>query len=160
MPETTPRGLTRLAFGGDYNPEQWPESVWPEDVRLMREAGVNLATVGVFAWAWVEPAEGVYAFDRLDRILDGLHSGGVSVDLATATASPPAWFSHAYPETLPVDAGVEAVRRRHADGRTYLFLMNHADAPADVEATGIDLLTGAAWTGRLDSGGVAVLREG
>ena len=92
-----------LWYGGDYNPEQWPESVWPEDVRLMREAGVNLATVGVFAWAWLEPAEGVYAFDRLDRILDALHAGGISVDLATATASPPAWFSHAYPETLPVD---------------------------------------------------------
>jgi beta-galactosidase len=94
-----------LWFGGDYNPEQWPESVWPEDVALMREARVNLATVGVFAWAWLEPAEGEYAFDRLDRILDGLHAGGISVDLATATASPPAWFSHAYPETLPVDAG-------------------------------------------------------
>ncbi|MGN9906284.1 beta-galactosidase [Phytohabitans sp. LJ34] len=94
-----------LWYGGDYNPEQWPESVWPEDVRLMREAGVNLATVGVFAWAWLEPAEGVYTFDRLDRILDGLHAGGISVDLATATASPPAWFSHAYPEILPVDAG-------------------------------------------------------
>jgi len=92
-----------LWFGGDYNPEQWPESVWPEDVRLMREAGINLATVGVFAWAWLEPAEGEYAFDRLDRILDGLHAGGISVDLATATASPPAWFSHAYPEILPVD---------------------------------------------------------
>ncbi|MDQ7903244.1 beta-galactosidase [Phytohabitans sp. ZYX-F-186] len=98
-------GLVALWFGGDYNPEQWPESVWPEDVRLMREAGVNLATVGVFAWAWLEPAEGVYAFDRLDRVLDGLHAGGIRVDLATATASPPAWFSHAYPETLPVDAG-------------------------------------------------------
>nr|WP_308784450.1 beta-galactosidase [Phytohabitans houttuyneae] len=94
-----------LWYGGDYNPEQWPESVWPEDVRLMREAGVNLATVGVFAWAWLEPAEGEYAFDRLDRILDGLHAGGIRVDLATATASPPAWFSHAYPEILPVDAG-------------------------------------------------------
>jgi beta-galactosidase len=93
-----------LWYGGDYNPEQWPESVWPEDVRLMREAGVNLATVGVFAWAWLEPAEGEYAFDRLDRILDGLHAGGISVDLATATASPPAWFSHAYQEILPVDA--------------------------------------------------------
>ena len=62
--------------------------------------------------------------------------------------------------THPVPSGVEAVRRRHADGRTYLFLTNHGDAPAEVEAAGVDLLTGAAWTGRLDAGGVAVLREG
>lgn len=92
-----------LSYGADYNPEQWPEDVWPQDVALMREAGVNLITVGVFSWAWLEPAEGRYAFDRLDRVIDGLHSGGIAVDLATATASPPAWFSHAYPQSLPVD---------------------------------------------------------
>jgi beta-galactosidase len=96
-------GLPRgggLAFGGDYNPEQWPESVWAEDVRLMQEAGVNLVTVGVFSWALLEPAEGRYEFGWLDRVLDLLHSGGIGVDLATATASPPPWFSRAYPETL------------------------------------------------------------
>jgi beta-galactosidase len=62
--------------------------------------------------------------------------------------------------THPVPAGVEAVRRQHADGRTYLFLMNHTGAPAEVDAAGVDLLTGAAWAGRLDAGGAAVLREG
>ncbi|WP_199853143.1 beta-galactosidase [Plantactinospora sp. BC1] len=93
-----------LSYGGDYNPEQWPEEVWPQDVALMREAGVNLVTVGVFAWAWLEPAAGRYDFDRLDRIMDMLHAGGIRVCLATATASPPPWFSHAHPETLPVDA--------------------------------------------------------
>jgi beta-galactosidase len=69
----------------------------------MREACVNLVTVGVFAWAWLEPAEGTYDFAWLDRVLDGLHGGGIQVDLATATASPPPWFSAAYPHTLPVD---------------------------------------------------------
>ncbi|MFY1687838.1 beta-galactosidase [Plantactinospora sp. WMMB782] len=93
-----------LSYGGDYNPEQWPEEVWPQDVALMREAGVNLVTVGVFAWAWLEPAPGRYDFDRLDRIMDLLHSGDIRVCLATATASPPPWFSAAHPETLPVDA--------------------------------------------------------
>ena len=58
MPETTPTGLTRLAFGGDYNPEQWPESVWHEDVRLMREAGVTMVSVGIFSWALLEPERG------------------------------------------------------------------------------------------------------
>ncbi len=93
----------RIAFGGDYNPEQWPESVWPEDVALMREAGVNLVNVGVFSWALLEPAEGRFEFGWLDRVLDLLHEGGVQVDLATATASVPAWFSHRYPHTKLVD---------------------------------------------------------
>ncbi|HEV2782253.1 MAG TPA: beta-galactosidase [Actinophytocola sp.] len=89
--------LDRIAYGGDYNPEQWPPEVWPEDVRLMREAGVNLVTVGVFSWAQLEPAEGEYRFDWLDRVLDLLHGGGIAVDLATPTAAPPAWLTHRYP---------------------------------------------------------------
>ncbi|KPH99551.1 Beta-galactosidase [Actinobacteria bacterium OK074] len=92
-----------LAYGGDYNPEQWPEEVWAEDVRLMREAGVNLVSVGIFSWALLEPAEGVYDFGRMDRILDLLHENGIAADLATPTAAPPAWFFRAHPEALPVD---------------------------------------------------------
>lgn len=91
-------------FGGDYNPEQWPEAVWDEDVDLMRRAGVNLVTVGVFAWALLEPEEGRYDFGWLDSVLDLLHENGVKVDLATATAAPPPWLSHQYPESLPVTA--------------------------------------------------------
>jgi beta-galactosidase len=88
-------------FGGDYNPDQWPEEVWDEDVTLMKRANVNLATVGVFSWARLEPREGEFDFAWLDDVLDRLHRGGVRVDLATATASPPPWMSKAYPETLP-----------------------------------------------------------
>ena len=91
-------------YGGDYNPEQWPEEVWDEDVRLMQRGGVTLATVGVFSWARLEPREGEFDFGWLDRVLDGLHAGGIRVDLATATASPPPWLSLAYPEVLPVTA--------------------------------------------------------
>ncbi|MEW1847061.1 beta-galactosidase, partial [Nonomuraea angiospora] len=92
-----------LAFGGDYNPEQWDESVWHEDVRLMREAGVNLVTVGVFAWSTLQPAPGRWNFDWLDRVLDLLHANDIAVDLATATASPPPWLTTRHPEVLPVD---------------------------------------------------------
>jgi beta-galactosidase len=94
--------LPHLAYGGDYNPEQWPEAVWEEDARLMREAGVNLVTVGVFAWSHLEPAPGAFDFEWLDRVLDLLHAAGVGVDLATATASPPPWLSRLHPEVLPV----------------------------------------------------------
>ncbi|MEU5567832.1 beta-galactosidase [Micromonospora musae] len=91
----------RIFFGGDYNPEQWPEETWAEDVQLMRRAGVNLVSVGIFSWALLEPTPGRYEFGWLDRVLDLLHDGGVDVDLATATASPPPWLAHAHPETLP-----------------------------------------------------------
>jgi beta-galactosidase len=97
-------GTPALGFGGDYNPEQWDRSVWPQDIELMREAGVNLVSLGIFSWALLEPAEGVYDFGWLDEILDLLHDGGIRVDLANASASPPPWFSHKYPQSLPVTA--------------------------------------------------------
>jgi len=93
-----------IAYGGDYNPEQWPEEVWADDVTMMAEAGVNLVTVGVFSWAMLEPTEGSYTFGWLDRVLDLLSDSGIAVDLATATASPPPWLGLAYPESLPVRA--------------------------------------------------------
>jgi beta-galactosidase len=96
--------LGGLAFGGDYNPEQWDEPVWQEDDELMRRAKVNLATVGVFSWALLEPEEGCYDFAWLDAHLDRLHANGVAVDLATPTASPPPWFTLAHPDALPVTA--------------------------------------------------------
>ncbi|QHT56719.1 beta-galactosidase [Cellulomonas sp. H30R-01] len=93
-----------IAFGGDYNPEQWPEEVWHEDVALMREAGVNLVSVGIFSWGELEPEEGVYRFGWLDRVLDLLHENGIGVDLATPSAAPPVWLHRKHPEMLPVDA--------------------------------------------------------
>ncbi|MDJ0334326.1 beta-galactosidase [Salinibacterium sp. G-O1] len=97
-------GVPAFGFGGDYNPEQWDPSVWVEDVALMAEAGVNLVSVGIFSWALLEPSEGEYEFGWLDSILDLLHSSGIRVDLANASASPPPWFSHKYPQSLPVTA--------------------------------------------------------
>ncbi|MEU6250195.1 beta-galactosidase [Glycomyces sp. NPDC047010] len=97
-----------LAYGGDYNPEQWPREVWDEDVRLMREAGVNIVSVNIFAWASVHPGPDTWDFEQLDAIMDLLASAGIKADLATSTASPPPWFSQLHPETLPVNA--EGVR--------------------------------------------------
>ena len=96
--------LGGIRFGGDYNPEQWPRETWREDVALMQRAGVDLVSVGVFSWAWLEPEPGRYTFGWLDEVLDVLAAGGVMVDLATATASPPAWLAQRHPETLPVTA--------------------------------------------------------
>ncbi|MFW0774093.1 beta-galactosidase [Paenarthrobacter nitroguajacolicus] len=92
---------TGLLFGADYNPEQWPEQTWPEDIALMKRAGVNIVTVGVFSWARLQPEEGQWNFGWLDRLLDLLADNGIRVCLATPTASPPPWLGHHYPDSLP-----------------------------------------------------------
>ncbi len=90
----------QIWYGGDYNPEQWPENVWDDDIRLMTKAGVNVVSVGIFSWARIEPQEGVYDFDWLDRVIDKLGKAGIAVDLASATASPPMWLTQKHPEVL------------------------------------------------------------
>ncbi|MCX5372260.1 beta-galactosidase [Streptomyces sp. NBC_00103] len=99
----------RLAYGADYNPEQWPRDVWEEDVRLMREAGVTVVSVGIFSWARIQPGPDTWDFGWLDEIMDLLHAGGIGVDLATATASPPPWLTTAHPDILPVTANGETL---------------------------------------------------
>ncbi|WP_265522445.1 beta-galactosidase [Oerskovia flava] len=94
--------LDGIAYGGDYNPEQWSRDVWDEDVALMREAGVNFVSVGIFSWALLEPREGEFDFAWLDDLLDLLHAHEIAVDLGTPTASPPAWFYATYPDARVV----------------------------------------------------------
>ncbi|SDU27468.1 beta-galactosidase [Verrucomicrobium sp. GAS474] len=92
----------QILYGGDYNPEQWPESVWKEDMRLMRLAGVNFVSIGIFSWAKLQPTEKTFDFGWLDRLMYLLGENGIWADLATATASPPPWMSR-YPDLLAVD---------------------------------------------------------
>lgn len=120
-------------YGGDYNPEQWDETVWLEDARLMQEAGVNLVSLGIFSWSKLEPRQDEFDFDWLDHIMDLLHAHGVRVNLATPTASPPAWFVRRYPESLPItDAGIPLWHggRRHYCPHSSAYL-----ARADIIAT-------------------------
>jgi beta-galactosidase len=95
--------LQNIFYGGDYYPEQWDEKIWTEDIRLMKKAGVNLVSLGIFAWALLQPDENHYDFSWLDKIIDLLYKNNIFIDLATSTASQPAWASVKYPEMLPVD---------------------------------------------------------
>src|ERR1051326_1607394 len=106
-----------ILHGGDYNPEQWPESVWDDDVRLMQEAHVNVATLPVFGWVSLQPDEDTFTFDWLDRIVEKLHAGGIRVCMATATASVPAWLDQKYPEVLRVD--VQGRKLKHGNRHTF-----------------------------------------
>lgn len=102
-------GPPGLAYGADYNPEQWPRETWDEDVRAMREAGVSIVTLGVFSWAHLQPTADTWSFEWLDDVMDLLHANGIAVDLGTATASPPPWLATQHPEILPVTARGETL---------------------------------------------------
>jgi len=115
--ESRPIRMDALAYGGDYNPDQWTEEVWVEDARLMREAGVNLVTLPVFAWPLLEPTPGAFDFAWLDRVIEILWANGIRIDMATATATPPAWLLRAHPGMLPMTA--EGVRLEFGSRQTY-----------------------------------------
>ncbi len=116
----TPITFPFVLHGGDYNPEQWPEVIWDDDIRLMQEARVNVATLPVFGWVSLQPDEDTWTFDWLDAVIEKLTAGGVSLCLATATASVPAWLDQKYPDVLTV--GEDGVRRKH--GNRHVFCPN------------------------------------
>jgi beta-galactosidase len=98
-------GFRRILHGGDYNPEQWQAEpgILEEDYRLMKLAGCNTFSVGIFAWTSYEPEEGKFSFEWLDRSLDRLAREGHRVILATPSGAKPAWLARRYPETRRVD---------------------------------------------------------
>ncbi len=106
-----------LWYGGDYNPEQWPRDIWQEDYRQMKKAGITVATVGVFSWVSLQPAEDTFTFEWLDDVLNGLHDNGIHVILATPSAAQPAWMSEAYPNMMRV--GADGVRHEHSGRVNY-----------------------------------------
>src|SRR5215212_2155139 len=81
------RKVPHMIYGGDYNPEQWPEEVWDEDVRLMREAGVNLVSLGIFSWAKLEPRPSEYDFGWLDRVMGLLLHPGARQQYCPSSAA-------------------------------------------------------------------------
>lgn len=90
----------KIAFGGDYNPEQWDEETWAEDMRLFKLAHIDTVTLNVFSWAALQPSEETYDFSKLDKIMAMCHENGLKVILATSTAAHPAWMAKKYPEIL------------------------------------------------------------
>ncbi len=91
-------------FGVDYYPEHWPEERWAQDARMMREFGLEIVRLAEFSWFKMEPREGEFHFDWLDRAIDTLHGEGLQVILGTPTAAPPAWIIQDDPEIQPVDS--------------------------------------------------------
>ena len=99
----TPK-FPKFVHGGDYNPDQWldhPE-ILEEDIKLMKEAHCNCMSIGIFAWATLEPEEGVYRFEWLDSVIDNLYNNGIYTVLATPSGARPHWMAKKYPEVLRV----------------------------------------------------------
>lgn len=101
--------------GGDYNPEQWPPATWDEDITLMEQCHYNVATVGVFSWVSLQPAEDRFTFAWLDTVIEKLTASDRYLCLATPSAAQPAWMSQAYPDVLRAD---DRGRRVHHGNRT------------------------------------------
>ncbi len=111
--------LKKIWYGGDYSPEQWPESVWDEDLRLLQDAHVDVVTINVFAWAMNQPSDNTYDFEWLDKVMDKLAARGMYACLATGTAAHPPWMAKKYPEVLSVDF----------EGRRRMFGQRHNSCP-------------------------------
>ncbi len=88
----------RLHIGVVYYPEQWPESRWAEDAKLMQEAGITTVRLAEFAWHRFEPEEGRYELSWLERALDVLSARGIKAILCTPTPTYPAWLHRKYPD--------------------------------------------------------------
>ncbi|MFC5449415.1 beta-galactosidase [Paenibacillus aestuarii] len=111
--------LQALQLGVCYYPEHWPESLWEDDFRRMRELHMSVIRVGEFAWSIFEPEEGVFCFDLFDRALDLAHKYGLQVIMGTPTATPPAWLTQRYPEVLNVSQ--DGVTYQHGARRHYNY---------------------------------------
>lgn len=113
------KDVPHMIHGGDYNPDQWldyPE-ILSEDIRLMKLAGINSATVAIFAWSALEPREGEFHLDWLEEIVDNLYKNGIYTVLATPSGARPAWLDLAYPEACRTES--------NGDKRTHGVRQNH-----------------------------------
>jgi beta-galactosidase len=109
-----------VRYGGDYNPEQWPRDVWDEDYKAFDLAGITTLTLGVFAWAHLQPAEDRYDFTTMDTIVDRATAAGKDIVLATPSGAMPPWLAHAYPDACRVDF----------EGRRHVYGQRHNACPS------------------------------
>src|SRR5450631_665627 len=96
-------GQNAIMVGDAWYPEQWPESRWEEDLRLMEAADLKVVRITEFAWSRMEPSEGRYDLDWLERAINLAAKHHIVSVLGTPTATPPAWLTQKYPDTLRVE---------------------------------------------------------
>jgi len=92
-----------LLLGAAWYPEQWPESRWEADLELMQKAHMHVVRMGEFAWSALEPDEGKYELDWLERAVNLAGKHGIYAILGTPTAGPPVWMETRYPDIMVTD---------------------------------------------------------
>ncbi|MEO1731488.1 MAG: beta-galactosidase [Pseudomonadota bacterium] len=92
-----------MKLGCCYFPEHWPEEIWADDARRMRELGLSLVRIGEFAWSRIEPEPGRYDWHWLDHAIETLAADGLQIILCTPTATPPKWLVDQMPDMVAVD---------------------------------------------------------
>jgi beta-galactosidase len=112
-------GHNALLLGAAWYPEQWPESRWEDDLRLMEAAHITFARVGEFAWSRMEPSEGKFDFDWLEKAIDMAARHHIAIVLGTPTAAPPAWLTQKYPDTLRIEQ--DGRRAQHGNRQQFSF---------------------------------------
>ncbi len=110
---------SNIKLGVCYYPEHWPENLWEDDYKRMRELGFSIIRMAEFAWSIFEPEEGTYSFDFFDRAIELAGQHGLKVVLGTPTATPPAWLTHKYPEVLNV--AQDGIQYQHGQRRHYNY---------------------------------------
>ena len=110
-----------LRYGADYNPDQWLDrpDILERDIELMNKAHENVVSLGIFAWATLEPSEGEYRLDWMQEVIDRLYAAGVNVDLATPSGARPAWMAQKYPEVRRV--GDDRVRQLFGERHNHCY---------------------------------------
>lgn len=110
-----------LLHGADYNPEQWLDrpDILEKDIELMKQTQCNVMSVGIFSWSALEPVEGEFQFEWLDKVLDNLLANDISVFLATPSGARPAWLSQRYPDVLRVNSS--RVKQLHGERHNHCY---------------------------------------
>lgn len=114
--------MNQISFGVDYYPEHWPRERWMEDIRMMKELGIQLVRMGEFSWCKFERNSGEYEFEWLDEVIDMLGKAGIYTLLGTPTAAPPSWLIEEDSEILPMDSNGN---RKGFGGRHHDCMSNH-----------------------------------
>ncbi|MEH7495207.1 beta-galactosidase [Neobacillus niacini] len=111
--------ISKMIYGGDYNPEQYDRDTMHEDIRMFKKANIDFVRVNIFAWATSQKDEVTYDFTWLDEVIDTLYDNGIQVGIGTGTAAHPAWMAKKYPDIL----------RTEFDGKKRKFGGRHNSCP-------------------------------
>ena len=116
--------MQNLYHGAAFYPELWDEEIIEQDIKLMKETGINVARIGEFAWAKMEPEEDSIDISFFKNIIERLYENGIYSVMCTPTVTPPIWMTHGHPERMYKNADGVVMghgSRQHACTNNYYY---------------------------------------